>query len=368
MRPDDFALTYEERTLLLLRSLYQQYGYSQYRMSKFEEYDLYAGNKDFLVSENVLTFTDLNGKLMALKPDVTLSIVRGSPVGSESVRKVFYNENVYRTAGASRTFREIPQTGLECIGPIDDYCVLEVLLLAAESLKCMSDRCVLEISHLDIVAALTEKLGLPEETKKQLMKCIGGKNLHELRSLCTEAGADPERTEQLAALVACGGTPEEVLPVLRQLSCPPEALKQMETAAAGFRAAGLEDLLRIDFSVVNDMRYYNGIVFRGYVYGVPAGILSGGRYDRLMRKMGRKDGAIGFAVYLDELESIAPEDEAPDADVLLLYDAGVSPAEVCRKARELTEAGKRVLVQRSVPAHGRFGEVLRLTEKEGGDA
>ena len=177
MRPDDFALTYEERTLLLLRSLYQQYGYSQYRMSKFEEYDLYAGNKDFLVSENVLTFTDLNGKLMALKPDVTLSIVRGSPVGADSVRKVFYNENVYRTAGSSRSFREIPQTGLECIGPIDDYCVLEVLLLAAESLKRMSGRCVLEISHLDVVAALTEKLCLPEETKKRLMKCIGGKNL-----------------------------------------------------------------------------------------------------------------------------------------------------------------------------------------------
>ena len=368
MRPDDYALTYEERTLLLLRSLYQQYGYSQYRMSKFEEYDLYAGNKDFLVSENVLTFTDLNGKLMALKPDVTLSIVRGSPVGADSVRKVFYNENVYRTAGSSRSFREIPQTGLECIGPIDDYCVLEVLLLAAESLKRMSDRCVLEISHLDVVAALTEKLGLPEETKKRLMKCIGGKNLHELRSLCADAGADPAGTEALAALVACGGTPEEVLPVLRQLPCPPEALAQLESAAAGFRAAGLEDLLRIDFSVVNDMQYYNGIVFRGYVYGVPAGILSGGRYDRLMQKMGRMDGAIGFAVYLDELEHIATEDEAPDADVLLLYDDTLSPAEVCRKARALADSGKRVLAQRSVPAHGRFGEILRLTDKEGENA
>ena len=168
MDPELRALTSEERTLLKLRALYRKYGYTQYRMSKFEEYDLYAGNKDFLVSENVLTFTDLNGKLMALKPDVTLSIVRGSPDRTDSVRKVFYNENVYRTAGSTRTFREIPQTGMECIGPIDDYRILEVLLLAAESLACVSDRCVLEISQLDILAALTEGLGVTEETRRKL--------------------------------------------------------------------------------------------------------------------------------------------------------------------------------------------------------
>lgn len=368
MDPVVSALTSEERTLLKLRALYRQYGYAQYRMSKFEEYDLYAGNKDFLVSENVLTFTDLNGKLMALKPDVTLSIVRGSPDRTDSVRKVFYNENVYRTAGSSRAFREIPQTGLECIGPIDDYCILEVLLLAAESLRRISDRCVLEISQLDILGALTEGLGVPEETRRKLLKCIGAKNLHELRALCREAGAEAEKAQQLEKLAAAGGCPEEVLPLLRALPCPKGAVKQLEALAEGFRAAGLEDMLRIDFSVVNDMQYYNGIVFRGFVYGVPAGVLSGGQYDRLMRKMGRSAGAIGFAVYLDELERIVPEDTTPDADVLLLYDEGVSPARVCRETRALTAAGKTVMAQQREPDRGVFGEVRRLTEKEDRDA
>ena len=361
------ALTSEERTLLKLRSLYRSYGYAQYRMSKFEEYDLYAGNKDFLVSENVLTFTDLNGKLMALKPDVTLSIVRGSPDRTDSVYKVFYNENVYRTAGSTRTFREIPQTGLECIGPIDDYCILEVLLLAAESLKRISDRCVLEISQLDILAALTERLGVNEETRRRLLKCIGAKNLHELRELCRASGAS-QQAEPLEKLAAAGGRPEEVLPLLCTLPCPPEAVKQLEAITEGFRAAGLEDMLRIDFSVMGDMQYYNGIIFRGFVYGVPAGVLSGGQYDRLMRKMGRSAGAVGFAVYLDELERITPEDDSPDADVLLLYDAGVSPARICRETRRLTAAGKTVMVQPGEPKHMRFGEVRRLTEKEGRDA
>ena len=70
----------EELAMLKLRELYRRYGYTQYKMSKFEPYDLYVRNKSFLVSENILTFTDTDGKLMALKPDVTLSIDRKSVV------------------------------------------------------------------------------------------------------------------------------------------------------------------------------------------------------------------------------------------------------------------------------------------------
>ena len=76
----------DEKAIFALRSLYQKYGYKQYKMSKFEEYDLYAKNKDFLVSDSVITFTDFGGKLMALKPDVTLSIIKNSP---QSILAIF---------------------------------------------------------------------------------------------------------------------------------------------------------------------------------------------------------------------------------------------------------------------------------------
>lgn len=360
------ALTWEEQTLWQLCALYRRYGYAQFRMSKFEEYDLYAGHKDFLMSENVLTFTDLNGKLMALKPDVTLSIVRTSPDRTDSVRKVYYNENVYRTGGSSRSFREIRQAGLECIGPIDDYCLLEVLLLAAESLQRVRKESVLEISHLDILSAFTSALGLPVEKERALMKCVGEKNLHELRALCRAAGAEARAAEALETLTSCGGKAEDVLASLRSLPCPPEALGQLEGIVAGFRAAGLLEMLRIDFSVVNDMQYYNGIVFRGFVRGVPVSVLSGGQYDRLMRKMGRASGAVGFAVYLDELGSIAPEDREPDADVLLLYGPDASPEAVCRQVQLFTAQGLRVLAQQKRPEHGLFGRVVELGKGEPG--
>ena len=51
-------------------------------------------------------------------------------------------------------------------------------------------------------------------------------------------------------------------------------------------------------------RYYSGVVFKGYVEGIPTGILSGGQYDALLRKMGRNSKAIGFAIYVDLLDKM----------------------------------------------------------------
>ena len=83
----------EDRNILSLRHLYEQYGFVHYKMNKFEEYDLYVSNKDFLSGDNIITFTDTNGRLLALKPDVTLSIVKNYREAAGTVQKVYYNEN-----------------------------------------------------------------------------------------------------------------------------------------------------------------------------------------------------------------------------------------------------------------------------------
>ena len=149
-----------ERITLSLRDLYDRYGYRQYKMSKFEEYDLYARNKDFLVSGSVITFTDLSGKLMALKPDVTLSIVKNS-LDQPGVRKLYYHENVYRIAKGDQGYREIMQVGLEAIGEVDNYTISEVLLLAAKSLRSISEQSVLDVSHLGLLSELLDTIGIP---------------------------------------------------------------------------------------------------------------------------------------------------------------------------------------------------------------
>ena len=78
MKPEEMLLKKEEQVSFSLRALFEQYGYRKFKMSKFEEYDFYAENRSFLHSEAILTFTGLDGKLLALKPDVTLSIVKNT--------------------------------------------------------------------------------------------------------------------------------------------------------------------------------------------------------------------------------------------------------------------------------------------------
>ena len=146
------VLKKEENVSLALRSLYRSYGYLPYKMSKFEPYDLYVANKDFLVGDGVITFTDTDGRLLALKPDVTLSIIKNSKDGE--LQKVYYNENVYRISGETKQFKEIAQVGLECLGEVGNYEVYETLLLAAASLQEISSAFVLDISHLGILSAV----------------------------------------------------------------------------------------------------------------------------------------------------------------------------------------------------------------------
>ena len=107
MEFDEKVLKNGEYAVFELRALYQRYGYTQYKMSKFEEYDLYVQNKDFLVGDGVITFNDTDGKLLALKPDVTLSIIKKSKDEGGVTQKVYYNENVYRISKNTHTFKEI---------------------------------------------------------------------------------------------------------------------------------------------------------------------------------------------------------------------------------------------------------------------
>ena len=153
----------QEKIGFLLRTLYAGTGYSRYRMGKFEEYDLYSRNKNFLFSENVITFTDTNGRLMALKPDVTLSIVKNTRDSAGSLQKLYYHENVYRVASAEDGFREMTQVGIECMGNVDGACVAEVLKLAADSLQACSEKYVLEISHLGLLGAFVDAVASDEK-------------------------------------------------------------------------------------------------------------------------------------------------------------------------------------------------------------
>lgn len=359
-------MDFQERIIQELRSLYNRSGYSHYKMSKFEEYDLYARNKDFLISDSVITFMDVGGRLMALKPDVTLSIVKNTRDDGTGAQKLYYNENVYRVTPGAHGFREIMQVGLECLGDIDDYCQWEVLTLAAESLMAISPDGVLDISHLGLLERLLRDMGIPAGGREDALRFVSEKNVHDLAALCRGFGIPEERITLLREAMGCCGAPESVLPRLHYLlsgitdTAPVDELMRITDALS----PEIREMIRFDFSAVDDVRYYNGILFKGYIPGIPQRVLSGGRYDRLMRSMGRKSGAVGFAVYMDALERLENSRGEFDADDLLLYDGGASLRELSAMVKELKDQGRSVLVQRTIPQNIRVRRILKLAGGE----
>lgn len=359
MAQNQFCFTYPEQITFALRRLYQQYGYTQYRMSKFEEYELYARNKNFLVSEHILTFTDTDGKLLALKPDVTLSILKNSHDRGQGLQKVYYNENVYRIAPASHGYREIMQVGLECIGDLDDCAVCEVVELAARSLESIHGDYLLDLSHMGIVSGLLDAMGW--EDRREILSLIEAKNIPAITALCQGNRIQSRYIDLLCSLMELYGTPGQVLPALEGMV----ANEPMADALSKLRQicsllTPYQDHLRLDFSIVNDMNYYNGIIFRGYLPGLASGVLAGGQYDNLVQRMGKSGQAIGFAVYMDQLERFEQPEQSYDVDILLLYGSDILPETVAEAANALRQQGASVRVERSIPAGLRCRECRKV--------
>ncbi|MBR5515885.1 MAG: ATP phosphoribosyltransferase regulatory subunit [Clostridia bacterium] len=356
-------VTTEESALYSFKRLYSSYGYTSFKMNRFEEYDLYANNKNFLISDNVITFTDTNGKLLALKPDVTLSIVKNTDPEKAPLQKLFYSENVYRVASKTHEYKEIMQVGLECIGKLDAYACAEVITLAAKSLELLDSDYVLDLSHMSFATQLLQEANIPHSKKAEIMTYIGEKNLHMITAACRENGVSEELTGMLVHLASIYETPDKAFSELEMLNINEEtekALMELRQLMAALRSSGIIEHIRFDFSVISDDRYYNGFTFAGYIHGVPRKVLSGGRYDNLMKKFKKDCGAIGFAIYFDALEQLLAEKDFNEVDTLILYDGDSDISVLCAQVNELAASGKKVTALRDIPKGLKYKNLLDL--------
>lgn len=314
------VLTPAEKVIYKLRALYSKYGYTPYKMSKFEEYDFYVKNKDFLMSEDVITFNDTNGKLMALKPDVTLSIIKNCKNDADDrIKRVYYNENVYRVSETTHAYREIMQTGIECFGDIGTDERVEVLKLSADSLSSISKEFVLEISHMGILSGLLEIAGGSTEFNDAIYSCIGRKAAHEIPGICEKFGVSRASAKKLVKLVGIHGTPDKTVCELEEICEGQEmlsALCELKAISRALDGEEIADKIIIDFSSLSSIKYYNGLVFKGFLPGIADAVLSGGQYDKLLNKVGKSGGAIGFAVYLNLIcdTDVCDSDAVKDVD------------------------------------------------------
>ena len=287
----------QERVSLQTRLLFEREGFRQYHMGRFEEYGLYQENRRFLASDQVITFTDLDGRLLALKPDVTLSIAKNARVEEGGCGRYYYAENVYRPSQESHTFRE-----------------------AVRSLALTGRDFAVELGHMGFVTGLFDAVGAPEAVRPRLLTCVRDRNIHELQKAAEAAGLSRQGTEALCRLPALAGEWETVLASAEPLALNAPmggALEELRKLCETLEERGETERVRLDLSLANDMDYYNGLVLQGYITGLPRAVLKGGRYDPLAAQFRPGARAVGFALYLDELDRLAEPSPEKGGEAML---------------------------------------------------
>ncbi|MBR6259652.1 MAG: ATP phosphoribosyltransferase regulatory subunit [Oscillospiraceae bacterium] len=362
------GLRRDEQVSYVLRGLFESRGYKRYKSNRFEEYGLYLENKSFLPAGNVVTFNSPDGRLLALRPDVTLSIAKNTKATRTSGEKLYYIEDVCRLSPRAMEYEEISQMGLEYFGGIDNFAVAEVIGLALRSLAEIDEDFVLDISHMGFMGRLLEMTVPEEDARAEILDCICQKNVHDLKKLAEKAGVSPADADRLGRAASLYGTFGECLPAAREIADGDagllEAVGELENIYGILSELSLSGNMRLDFSIVNDIAYYNNVIFQGYVRRIPRAVLSGGRYDNLLSRFGHDAGAVGFALYLNEISSRYTDTSGSDVDVFILYDDSADMGALLNKTDELAAAGKRVRAERNIPEELRCGTVCRFADGE----
>lgn len=306
-----------------LLGLFQRRGFDEVSTPEVEFYDLFLRSGNPMPQEQLLKIIDRGGKIMVMRPDCTTPIARVAAAKLKHLpapQRLYYDQTVFRSGQEHRGGRsEIAQCGVELLGAQGLRADVEVLALAADSLRSTGlEDFHIEVGHVGFFQDLARALHLPQEDTETIRTLIEGKNFAALADLLapyvhTVSGKALDRLPYLF-----GGV--EVLDEAETLFPGSDAIAYLRALYAALEAAGYGEDFRFDLGLVHQIDYYTGVVFRGYAMGAADAVLSGGRYDGLLAAFGPDTPATGFAVDVDAVAGCLPFVEPTPVTLLIHYD------------------------------------------------
>ncbi|WMJ84198.1 ATP phosphoribosyltransferase regulatory subunit [Oscillospiraceae bacterium LTW-04] len=290
-----------------LRALFESRGFGEVSTPVLEYYDVFDTARAYFSPESIYKLVDHTGRILVLRPDCTIPIARlvASRLKNENgPLRIFYNENIYRYAdGNSAISGEIAQMGVEYVGGGLPICDVEIVELACRSLRsvCGADY-QLELCHIGYFNALIDSLNTDADTREQIRELVEHKNFPALDQILDRFSDFPAQKalKKLPALFGSAAVLDEARSLFRSEAAD-KALDYLAYIYRSLSVLGLDNHLTIDLGLVNQADYYTGIIFRGYTAGAGEPVLSGGRYDGLIKEFGEDRPATGFGVNLDIL-------------------------------------------------------------------
>ena len=297
-----------------LTALFEGRGYAEVSTPEVEYYDLFVQSGNPLPQESFLKIVDRSGKIMVMRPDCTVPIARVAATKLKAVplpQRLYYNETVFRSGQAHRGgSSEIAQCGVELIGAAGQHSDVEIIALAVEALRQVCPHPFhVELGHVGLFRALAAEMDMDAAQTEQMRLLIEGKHFAALNDLL-EPYRDKPACRMLTRLSQMFGGAEVLEQAEALVGRRPEVDYLRELYAA-LEEQGCAGFVRFDLGLVHQIDYYTGVVFRGYVEGAGAPVLSGGRYDHLVEKFGRPAPAIGFTVDADAVAACLGQPQPP---------------------------------------------------------
>lgn len=291
-----------------LRKNFELWGYNEVQTPAFEYYDVFAHGIGSYRQEKLIKFIDSDGRILALRPDLTLPIARfvtSTPENLTFPLRFFYIDDAFGYDNPSARYqRQFTQAGIELIGDSSPYADAEVIAMAIESLYTAGlEHFTIDIGQVDYFKGLIEEAKLSQEQGEALRRGIDTKNMIEVDNILLEAKVNAEMKSKILELPFLYGG-EEVLDKARKFAANDRSKKAVENVGKIYKALcsyGYERHLSIDFSMLQEIDYYTGMIFKGYVMELGAPILGGGRYDSLLAEFGHSLPSTGFAVSMKGL-------------------------------------------------------------------
>jgi ATP phosphoribosyltransferase regulatory subunit len=323
-------MLYQRSTQQKIMKIFAQSGYCEVQTPAFEYYDLFSPEYVTLGETDIFKFVDGDGKILALRPDLTTPIARiaATKLKEEPLPlRLSYCADVFRSAKDRP--RQSTQIGLELIGINCAAADAEVIMTAIDAIKAagLSDFQV-EVGQSEFFCGILDDLALAPKEVEEFKTLIDHKDQLGLSAYLNGLsirGELMELIEKLPSLFGDMETIDEIDPsILNEKSR--QALYNLREICRILRSCGYDRYISIDLAMVQSINYYTGVIFKAFARGAGFSIASGGRYDNLIGNFGRALPATGCAIDLDYLISVLRRQTGmkmdKNADILVFLELG----------------------------------------------
>ena len=284
------------------------YGYQNIQTPTFEFFDIFNSERGSVSSKEMYKFFDRAGSTLVLRPDITPSIARCASkyfMEEDMPIRLCYKGNTFiNSLEYQGKLKEFTQLGAELISDDSSQADAEMIAMLIESLiESGIKEFRVEIGDAGFFAGIIKEAEISEEDEKTLREYIEVKNYFEIEKLLNKINIKDEIKKVLLKLPELFGS-VDILEQAKRITNNEAALKSIHSLEELYKLIKvyeLEEHVSFDLGMLSQYKYYTGVIFKAYTYGAGDTIVTGGRYDNLIKQFGKNSPSIGFAINIDQL-------------------------------------------------------------------